>query len=44
MPRVTRKLLNEALKQGALIINEVVYAELASLFKRREKLNEFLKP
>jgi len=35
-------LLNKALKQGTLIINEVVYAELASLFKQKEKLNEFL--
>jgi len=38
----SRKLLNEASKRGALIINEIVYAELASLFKRREKLDEFL--
>jgi len=35
-------LLDKALKQGTLIINEVVYAELASLFKQKEKLNEFL--
>jgi len=35
-------LLDKALKQGTLIINEVVYAELASLFKQKEKLDEFL--
>jgi len=38
----SRELLNRALTQGALVISEVVYAELASLFKRREKLDEFL--
>lgn len=38
----SRKLLNDALRQGALIINEVVYAELASLFKEGKKIDEFL--
>jgi len=38
----SRRLLGAALKKGSLIINEVVYAELASQFKMREKLGEFL--
>ena len=38
----SRKLLNKALKSSALVINEIVYAELTSLFKERGKLNEFL--
>jgi hypothetical protein len=38
----SKKLLNDALRQGVLIINEVVYAELASLFKERKKIDEFL--
>jgi len=38
----SRRLLGTALKKGSLIINEVVYAELVSQFKRREKLDEFL--
>jgi len=36
------RLLDKALKQGAIIISEVAYAELASLFKQKEKLDEFL--
>jgi len=38
----SKNLLNKALKRGALVINEIVYAELANLFKEREKLDEFL--
>ena len=35
-------LLDEALEQGALIISEVVYTELASGFLSQEELEEFL--
>ena len=38
----SKNLLNEALKRGALVINEMVYTELANLFKERENLDEFL--
>jgi predicted nucleic acid-binding protein len=38
----SKNLLNKALKRGALVINEIVYTELAGLFKEREKLDEFL--
>jgi predicted nucleic acid-binding protein len=38
----SKNLLNKALKRGALVINEIVYTELANLFKEREKLDEFL--
>jgi hypothetical protein len=32
-------LLNEDLERGALVINEIVYTELAGLFKEREELD-----
>jgi len=35
-------LLQKALKRGSLIINDVVYAELASQFDERKRLDEFL--
>lgn len=38
----SKNLLNEALKRGAMVINEIVYTELAGLFKERVKLDEFL--
>lgn len=36
------RLLQQALKRGSLIVNEVVYAELASQFDEGERLDEFL--
>lgn len=39
----SKKLLDEALQQGALVVNEVVYAELASQFPDGESLERFLR-
>lgn len=39
----SKRLLEKALYSGALIISEVVYAELVTQFERREKLDEFLR-
>ena len=33
---LSKNLLNEALKHGALVINEIVHTELAGLFKEGE--------
>ncbi len=38
----SKRLLDEALAQGALVISEVVYAELASLFPTPRELEKFL--
>ena len=39
---VSSKYLYGAFRKGSLIISEIVYAELASLFKQRAKLDQFL--
>jgi len=39
----SKQLLDEALQKGSIIINEVVYAELSSQFKKHEDLEFFLK-
>lgn len=38
----SKKLLNKVLERGGLVINEVVYAELAGLFERKGELDKFL--
>ncbi|MBE0479123.1 PIN domain-containing protein [Candidatus Aerophobetes bacterium] len=38
----SRKLLGKALSRGGLVINEIVYAELAGLFERKGELDKFL--
>ena len=38
----SKALLDSAFQEGALIINEAVYAELASQFPSKESLDEFL--
>ena len=38
----SKRLLDEALAQGALIISEIVYAELATQFEDKSKLDHFL--
>jgi len=40
--KAAKALLDEAYKNGALIINEVVFAELATQFGRQEDLRQFL--
>ncbi|MBC8229020.1 PIN domain-containing protein [bacterium] len=39
----SKRLLDEALAKGALIISEIVYAELATQFEDKSKLDQFLK-
>jgi predicted nucleic acid-binding protein len=38
----SKRALDESLSSGALIINEVVYAELATQFEDMERLDTFL--
>ena len=38
----SRKLVNRYYRQGALLISEVVYAEIAPLFSRQKQLDEIL--
>jgi predicted nucleic acid-binding protein len=40
--KASKQLLDEALAQGALVICEVVYAELASQFPTKQELKRFL--
>lgn len=40
--QASKRLLEEALAQGALVISEVVYAELASQFPTKQELERFL--
>lgn len=40
--QASKQLLDEALAQGALVISEVVYAELASQFPSKQELERFL--
>jgi len=39
----SKQLLDEAIQKGSIIINEVIYAELSSQFKKHEDLEFFLK-
>jgi hypothetical protein len=40
--QTSKRLLDEALAEGALVIGEVVYAELASQFPTQQELDKFL--
>ncbi len=40
---ISKALLDEAYREGALVISEVVYAELAAQFPSQEELDEFLR-
>jgi len=39
----SKKLLDDALQKGSIIISEIVYAELSSQFKNHDELEHFLK-
>lgn len=39
----SKKLLDDAFQKGSIIINEIVYAELSSQFKKHDDLEHFLK-